>query len=135
MTRRPSQTAAAPPAIVPGIILLLVFQLAGEVLARGAGLALPGPVLGMLGLLVLLLLRPGVLAVVAPVADLLLSHLSLLFVPAGVGVVAHWAILRDQGVAVAAALSISTLLAMGAGALSFQAVARLCGSAEEDEDV
>ena len=62
-----------------------------------------------------------------PTAQGLLAHLSLLFVPAGVGVVAQIGVLGAHGGALLAALVISTVLAIAAGALTFVAVARLMG--------
>lgn len=79
-----------------GLAWLLLLQSAGELLARGLALPLPGPVLGMM-LLVAALAHPAVRAPVAACADALLSHLSLLFVPAGVGVMTHLGLLGDYG--------------------------------------
>ena len=72
-----------------GWAVLLAFQLAGESLTRLAGWPVPGPVVGMALLLVVLEVAPAAAEGVGPVATGLLSHLSLLFVPAGVGVMLH----------------------------------------------
>ncbi|HYZ32094.1 MAG TPA: CidA/LrgA family protein [Crenalkalicoccus sp.] len=113
-----------------GLLLLLACQLAGEALARGLHLTVPGPVIGLvmlaLGLAVLPRLRP----VVTPVAATLLGNLSLLFVPAAVGVVQVLPQLAAQGVAIAAAVLVSTVAALAVTALVFRAVARLTGVAE-----
>lgn len=61
----------------------------------------------------------------------LLGHLSLFFVPAGVGVIAHLPILREQGLALGAAIVGSTLLALAAGAWAFVLVARLTGETDD----
>ena len=45
-------------------------------------------------------------------ADGLLSHLSLLFIPAGVGVVMHLKAIREEGLAIAVALAVSTLVGL-----------------------
>ena len=126
--RRPVNTATAegPPVTIP-ILILLSFQLAGEVAARALGLPLPGPVIGLAGLFALLVLRPRVADRVRPAAAGLLSHLSLLFVPAGVGIVGHLATLRADGAAIAVALVGSTILAMAVAALVFRGVARATG--------
>ena len=71
-----------------GLAWLLAFQSAGELLARGLSLPFPGPVVGMV-LLLLALRWQVVQAPVASCADFLLAHLSLLFVPVGVGVMTH----------------------------------------------
>ena len=108
--------------------ILLLLQLGGEVLARGLHLAVPGPVVGLAGLFVLLLLRPGLAARMAPTANGLLAHLSLLFVPAGVGVTRHLDTFGADGPALLAALVLSTGLAILAAVGAFLAVARLTGA-------
>ena len=67
------------------LTVILGCQLAGELIAAAAGLPLPGPVLGMVILFAGLMFR-GLPRGLATVADALLGNLSLLFVPAGVGV-------------------------------------------------
>jgi putative effector of murein hydrolase LrgA (UPF0299 family) len=114
------------------ILTLLVAQLAGEVVARGLGLLVPGPVLGLLFLLVLLLAFPKLAEAIRPTASGLLSHLSLLFVPAGVGVVSHLDVLGANAGPLLAALVLSTLLAIVVGALVFVGVARLTGMGADD---
>jgi holin-like protein len=99
---------------------LLGLQLIGEVLVLALGLPVPGPVLGLLILLVALRLRPAWLAQLRSTALGLLQHLSLLFVPAGVGVMVHAQRLSDEGLAIVMALLISTLLAIAATALTVQ---------------
>jgi len=117
--------------MIPAIAIILVFQLTGEVAARGLGLVLPGPVLGLLLLVLACALRPRLAEMLRPVVTAILGHLSLFFVPAGVGVVAHLGQFRSDGLAVVLALTVSTALAIAAGALAFRAVARWTGGAEE----
>jgi len=116
--------------MIQGAALILLCQLAGEAVAHGTGLPLPGPVLGMLLLLVLLLLndtlpRPVGMGFLAPAADGLLANLSLLFIPAGVGVVGRLDVIQAYGLGLAVALVASTLIGLAATALTFAAVARL----------
>lgn len=122
--------------MIRNIAVLLVFQLAGETLARGLGLTVPGPVLGLAGLFALFALRPAVADRMRETCRGLLGHLSLLFVPAGVGVTAHLTTFGADGPALLAALVGSTALAILAGVFAFLAVARLTGSeaAEEPSD-
>ena len=110
-----------------GLLMLLGCQLAGEAAARGLGLGVPGPVIGMALLAALLLRRPSLHGVVAPVAATLLSNLSLLFVPAAVGVVQVLPLLAKEGGAIAAAVLLSTLASLIVTALTFRAVMRLRG--------
>lgn len=101
-----------------GFTLLLLCQSAGEALARLAHWPLPGPVLGLV-LLVGLLQWPAVRVPVEAAAQPLLGHLSLLFVPVGVGVMTHLALIGQHGLRMAAALVLSTWigLAVTAGML------------------
>jgi holin-like protein len=91
-----------------GWAVLLVFQLAGEVISRLFGLPVPGPVIGMVLLLVALELRLPVDEGLRAVSSGLLAHLSLLFVPAGVGVLRHAPRLAAEWVPIVAALVVST---------------------------
>ena len=113
------------------ITLVLGFQLAGEVLSHGLALPFPGPVLGMAGLIVALWLVPPLEAVMRPVTQGLLANLSLLFVPAGVGVVGHLDELKAVGGPLVLALAVSTVLTISVGALTFVAVARAMGNHDE----
>ena len=100
-----------------GLAWLLAFQSLGELLARGLGLALPGPVIGM----VLLLPALGWQRVREPVsscAQFLLSHLSLLFIPVGVGVMTHLSLLSQYGLRMLAVLVLSTLAGLAVTALT-----------------
>lgn len=114
------------------LAVILAFQLAGEIASRALSLPLPGPVTGLVALVLACILRPALAEAIRPVTQGLLSHLSLFFVPAGVGIVAHWDLLREQGLGLAAALAGSTILAIAAGAWAFSLVARLTGSEEGD---
>jgi putative effector of murein hydrolase LrgA (UPF0299 family) len=109
---------------------LLAFQLAGETLSRGLGLIIPGPVIGMVLLLGFFIAMPKAAAAIQPTAQGLLSHLSLLFVPAGVGIVAHLDKLGADGGPILLALLISTALSIAVGALVFVGLARLVGAKE-----
>ena len=110
--------------LLGGFTLLLALQIAGEALVRLFGLSVPGPVLGMLLLLVALGAHPRVVREVEAAAGALLSHLSLLFVPAGVGVVVHLG--RPEGAvpAVALTLAASALAGLAVTALVLQALLR-----------
>jgi holin-like protein len=101
--------------LIAAITALLACQLAGEVTARALGLAVPGPVVGMVLLFVVLLLRareaPPALGATA---DGLLGNLGLLFVPAGVGVVLHLPLLARDWAPLSLAVLAGTLAAIAA---------------------
>ncbi|MFU8883114.1 MAG: CidA/LrgA family protein [Rhodobacterales bacterium] len=107
--------------------ILLLCQLIGETLARGLGLPVPGPVLGMALLLAGCITFPKLAAMVIPAAQGILAHLSLLFIPAGVGVISHLDVLGNLGAELLIVIVASTALALVAGVLTFVAVAWLCG--------
>lgn len=110
--------------MITALTILLCCQLAGEVAVRLFALPVPGPVLGMLLLFVLLLLRSRVLESVRAPAQGLLRYLSLLFVPAGVGLMRHFGRLRAEWLAVGAAIVVSTVLTIAVSALAFQLASR-----------
>jgi putative effector of murein hydrolase LrgA (UPF0299 family) len=126
------KTRKANPMIL-NIVIILAAQLVGEVLARLLTLPIPGPVIGMALLLAGFMASKPLAERILPTAQGILAHLSLLFVPAGVGVISHAEVLGASGLALMAALMGSTLLALAAGALTFVGLARLTGSREAEE--
>lgn len=114
--------------MLPALTLLLVCQLLGEIVIRALGLPVPGPVLGMFFLLLFLLLRDGPSTELRTTAQALLQHLSLLFVPAGTGVVLYLRLIQEEWLAISVALFASTLLAM----LVSAAVMRLAQCPQEE---
>ncbi len=119
--------------MLQALTLILVCQLIGEIAARASGLPVPGPVIGMLLLFGWLVLRGGISEDVGRTTDALLSHLSLLFVPAGVGVMVHWQRLQGQGLAIAAALILGTLITLAVTALTVALVQKLTGAGEKND--
>lgn len=120
--------------MIPALATLLVFQLLGEALVRTLGLPVPGPVLGLALLLPLLAWRPAVLAQVRPTAQTLLQHLSLLFVPAGVGVMLHLNRIGEEALAIGVALVLSTGIGLAVTALTLQWLMRLTGAAASPQE-
>ena len=110
--------------MIRAITLLLVCQLAGEVLVRSLGVPFPGPVLGMVLLLAGLLVFKAAAPVLEETADTLLRNLSLLFVPAAVGVIQHGAVLKAHGASIVLALLLSTIATLVVTAVVFAAVSR-----------
>ena len=107
--------------MIRGLIILLGFQGAGEVLARLTAAPIPGPVFGLVLLLATLILRGRIDDPVALVAGSLTRHLGLLFVPAAVGVVMFWPQLKQHVLAVVLALAVSVIatIATSAAVLKF----------------
>ena len=102
--------------------ILLGFQLAGEVLARLLQIAIPGPVVGMSLLAIGCISSVRLRQACEQAARVLLANLSLLFLPAAVGVVQFLPLLQRQGIAIGAAIVVSTVLALAVTALVFRFV-------------
>jgi holin-like protein len=101
--------------------MLLGFQLVGEILYRLGWLPLPGPVTGMVLLMFLLWWKPRALSKpLDATARHLLDWLGLLFVPAGVGVMSNFEVLRAQWVPILVGLVGSTLVSLLATAYVMQ---------------
>lgn len=117
--------------MIPALTIILTFHLVGEVISRALSLPVPGPVLGLVLLVVCCCAWPPLVERLRGAATGLLGHLSLFFVPAGVGIVAHLPTLRDYGLPLALSLTVSTVAAIAAGAWAFTIVARITGSEDE----
>ena len=96
--------------MIESLTVLLVCQLAGEIIARATGLPLPGPVIGMAILFAALMARGGVPEPLKETTRSILDHLSLLFVPAGVGVIIYLPLIADEWLPIAAAIIVGTLI-------------------------
>jgi len=110
--------------MIESLALILVCQLAGEVLVRLIHLPVPGPVIGMGLLFAGLVVRGGPSEKLETTAGSLLSHLSLLFVPAGVGIMLHLDLILSQWLPILASLVISTALTIGVTAWLMQRLAK-----------
>ena len=107
--------------MIASLSLILLCQLAGEAFVRGIGLPMPGPVIGLMLLLLLLLMRDRFTVLargplqgggVETTSAGLLANLSLLFVPAGVGVVQKLDLIVHHGIAFLGVLAISVLITL-----------------------
>jgi holin-like protein len=114
--------------------LILLCQLAGEVFVRSLALPLPGPVVGLMLLLVLLLARDRFAVVargplqgggVENASRVLVANLSLLFVPAGVGIVQKLDLVAEHGIAFLGVLAISVVVTLLVTVVTFLAASRL----------
>ena len=106
--------------MLTAIFTILVLQLIGEVLQKYFDLAIPGPVIGlMLMLLTLMMMNSKKLNMLAPLrtkiintSEKLLRYLSLLFVPIGVGVVMHLQLLEMQLLRILVVIILGTMSTM-----------------------
>lgn len=111
--------------MINALVVLLACQLAGEATARALDSPVPGPVIGAALLALALLAYGRIPETLAATAHGILRNLSLLFVPAAVGLVEHLGLVTAYGPALLATLVISAIVTMVATALVFRLVARL----------
>jgi holin-like protein len=116
--------------LLDSFTLLLLAQLIGEFAVRAVSVPIPGPVLGG-ALLAGFLAWRGISPAMHETSQTLLRHLSLMFVPAGVGVIREAAVLVDYWLALSVALIISTAATMAVTALVFDWANRRFGPTEQ----
>ena len=101
------------------IFIILLFQLMGEFIQKFFKFSIPGPVIGLIFLLSVLLIIKKINKkneafdtnlVIS--AENLLSYLPLLFIPVGVGVVMHLSLLEENLVSVLLVIVFGTLLTL-----------------------
>lgn len=114
--------------MLQGVFIIFLFQLIGETVQKYFALTVPGPVIGLVLLLLTLLLldkRGAAVKVrleqgLATTSTTLLAHLPLLFVPIGVGVVMHISVLEGHLLAVLAVIFLGTVASIAFSALLMQ---------------
>ena len=109
--------------MLESLAVLLFCQLMGELTVRALELPVPGPVVGMAILFFGLMIRGNIPEPLAQTANGLLAQLSLLFVPAGVGVMTHLTLLGEQWLPLSVSLIVSTLLTIAVTGLLMQHLA------------
>src|SRR5699024_6501819 len=104
--------------VLIGLFIICACLFLGYLLATLTGIPIPAPVLGMALLLVVLIVwRPRREGAIMRGSDVLLTKMSLFFVPAGVGVMAHVAELRGAPVAVVVGMFLPWAVALVVGGL------------------
>ncbi|MFX4231783.1 CidA/LrgA family protein [Aliarcobacter butzleri] len=98
--------------MLKGIIVLLVFQFLGECIAKFFTLLVPGPVIGMVLLLVFLIIKKGSFHSLDNAVALHLRYLPLLFIPAAMGIITQIDIITKEFWAIFIALFLGTLIAL-----------------------
>ena len=100
-----------------GLVQILLFQSLGELVSKFVLPTLPGPVIGLVLLVLWLVLRKGINSDLAMVADGFSQYLGLLFVPTAVGVVLFLPQLKANAVAIICALLGSVVLTIASTAI------------------
>ena len=110
--------------MVLGLLIALGFQLIGELIVVSLDLPIPGPVLGLVLLGGALVVNGGVPEGLRQVSNGLLSNLALLFVPAGVGLILHFELLKAEWWIILVALIVSSVVTAVVTAWIFQMMNR-----------
>lgn len=109
--------------MLEAILRVTLWLAAGEAAARLAGVPLPGPVLGLLGLYADMARRDALPAPLTRLADGLLPNMAILFVPAGAGVVAHTELIQAEALPILGAVVAGTLTSIGVTAVAVERLA------------
>ena len=101
------------------IFTILLFQLIGEFFQKFTEISIPGPVIGLILLLSVLLIRAkyfkehhSVENNLVDFCERFLTYLPLLFIPVGVGVVMHLSLLEENLISVISIIVLGTLLTL-----------------------
>ena len=114
--------------LIAGLTVLVIFQWLGELVVQWTGVIVPGSLMGMLLLLIFLAYPSRLASIVEPVSNRLIQNLSLLFIPACVGVFFLGPAISLQIPLLMVVIVLSTLLA-----IIFMAVLiRTIGAAKND---
>lgn len=109
--------------MLPSLTIIILFQLSGAFVQQYFDLPIPGAVIGMILFFVYLCLTGGKNDKLMTTGSQLLSHLPLLFIPAGVGILAYTEELKVHGIAIMASLVIGSLMAFVITLLIFKKLA------------
>jgi holin-like protein len=107
------------------LAVLLMFQFAGELIRAVSGLPVPGPVIGMVLLLIALVTKLPLPEGIHATSRKLLAYLGLLFVPAGAGIVTRLPLIGAHWLPIVIAVVGSTIITMVITALVMRGLERL----------
>ncbi len=99
--------------MLKGIITLLAFQFIGECIAKLFDLLVPGPVIGMVLLLIFLIIRKNSFESLDNAVAIHLRYLPMLFIPAAMGIITQVDIISKQFWAISISLVFGTIIALG----------------------
>ena len=100
--------------------LLWLFQAVGQALIRWLALPISGPIAGMILLFLFLCVRGGLSQPMNSATTASLRHMSLLFIPAGAGLMVHMDAFRQEWTAIILAVTGGTVCTLIATALSLR---------------
>lgn len=98
--------------MLKGIIVLLIFQFLGECITKLFSLLIPGPVIGMILLLLFLMIRKSSFKSLDNAVFIHLKYLPMLFIPAAMGIITQADILQKEFWAILISLVLGTIIAL-----------------------
>jgi holin-like protein len=113
--------------MIEGLVVIFIFQSLGELFSHFIFSLIPGPVIGLVFLLIFLFIRGNVPASIDWVGSSILQHLGLLFIPATVGVVLYLPLLQTHAWGIALALLVSTIATVAVTSLFLKFMASADG--------
>lgn len=120
--------------MIASFALILGFQVIGEALSLFFSLPVPGPVLGMVLMLFAFFMKDNLVDSIRPTAGVLLANMSLLFVPAGVGIMRHGERFMNEGIGIVVTILASTLIAMAVSGYVILLVQKALKIQDEEEE-
>jgi holin-like protein len=106
--------------MIQGLVQIFLFQALGELVSHLFFPMIPGPVIGLVSLLVFLLVLKKVPSHIDLVGSQILQHLGLLFIPASVGVILYLPLLQTHALGIATALVTSVVFTLAITALALK---------------
>jgi holin-like protein len=97
---------------MPGVFIILLMLLLGNGLSSVINGIIPGSVIGMVLLFLALLLKIVKPETIRKPAGYLINHMSLFFIPAGVGLMNAWDMISSNWAAIIVSSSVSTVLVL-----------------------
>ena len=104
------------------LLIILIFSFAGEVLHYLVPIQIPASIYGLVLLFIGLMTGLIQLSQVQETAKFLTEIMPMMFIPAGVGLLESWGVLKPILVPVILILVVSTVLVMGVSGLVTQGV-------------
>ena len=98
--------------MLQGILTLLLFQFFGECFVKLFALKIPGPIIGMVLLLLFLLLRKSSFPALDVSVSWLLRYLPLFIIPAASGIITQIDTISNEAFAILSSLIVGTFLAL-----------------------
>lgn len=106
--------------MIKSLFIILLCQLAGETISHYANIPAPGPVIGMVILLIGLIIKGSIPSHLDHTANKFIEYLGLLYIPAGAGVSLYLGLIAQQWVVIIIASMTGTILTLILSAYLFQ---------------